>query len=290
MELAHRGSVVHGVEGRDLVHTHRGHLQYARNLVHDADAGESVLSLSKIEEWHDGGLLVLRGVPGDDLLDELLILGGELEGNRGVVLRRVTVLAAVSAVQLTLEGHRGGTHHHEAVAPRRPGDAECAPLGALELAQSARSLAAYKGNQLRGHGGVCCGLTAEASQGLSKMSQEAVEPPRSVHASPNQHRATCNRSTSTPTRHGEDAVKTTWRGPLQDCFNCHASQKGVHRSLRSYAPQSQRPSTPSAAALTLISNSGIDAQPPTSEHEYSKKLHCLDWYGFASACCGVVWC
>jgi hypothetical protein len=92
VEFTRGAPVVHGVEGSDLVHTHWWHLQYPRNLVHDADACESVLALTKIEEWHDGGLLVLGRIPGDDLLDELQVLGGELEGDVGIVLRCVAVL------------------------------------------------------------------------------------------------------------------------------------------------------------------------------------------------------
>lgn len=48
-ELAHRSPVVHGVEGGDLVDSHRRHLEEAGYLVHDADAGEAVLSLAKVE-------------------------------------------------------------------------------------------------------------------------------------------------------------------------------------------------------------------------------------------------
>ena len=90
--LAHGGPVVHGVESRDLVHTHGRHLQYPCNLVHDADAAESVLALSEVEEWHNGGLLVLRGVPRDDLLDELFILGSEFEGNFEIIFGGVAML------------------------------------------------------------------------------------------------------------------------------------------------------------------------------------------------------
>jgi hypothetical protein len=92
VELARGISVVHGVEGGDLVDTHGRHLQYARHLVHDADAREAVLALSEVEERHDGSLLVLRRVPGDNLLDELLVLRRELKGDFGIVLRRVAVL------------------------------------------------------------------------------------------------------------------------------------------------------------------------------------------------------
>jgi hypothetical protein len=100
VEFAHWRPVVHGVEGRDLVHTHGGHLKEARNLIHDTDAGEAVLALAEVEQRHNGGLFVLRGVAGDNLLDEFLILRREFEGNRGIVLGRIAVLQAVSAEPL----------------------------------------------------------------------------------------------------------------------------------------------------------------------------------------------
>lgn len=59
MELAHGIPVVHGVECRNLVYSHGWHLKYPSYLIHDADAGESMLALSEVEEWHNGGLLVL---------------------------------------------------------------------------------------------------------------------------------------------------------------------------------------------------------------------------------------
>lgn len=95
MEFASRVSVVHGIKRGDLVHTHGWHLQYPRDLVHDADACESMLALTEVEEWHDSGLLVLRRVPGDNLLDELFILGSEFEGYVCVVFRSIAVLQAV---------------------------------------------------------------------------------------------------------------------------------------------------------------------------------------------------
>lgn len=55
-----------------------------------------MLALSEIEDGHDGGLLVLRRVALEDLGDELLILGVELERDVGVVVRRVAVLQASS--------------------------------------------------------------------------------------------------------------------------------------------------------------------------------------------------
>jgi hypothetical protein len=81
VELAHGIPVVHGVESRNFVYTHGWHLQYPRDLVHNTNAAESVLALSNVKERHYGRLLILRGVSGDDLFDELLILRCELEGN-----------------------------------------------------------------------------------------------------------------------------------------------------------------------------------------------------------------
>jgi hypothetical protein len=92
VEFAHGIAVVHGVESGNFVYTHGWHLQYPRNLVHNTDAAESVLALSQVEKRHYGGFLVLRGVSGDDLLDEFLILWCKFEGNFEVILRRVAVL------------------------------------------------------------------------------------------------------------------------------------------------------------------------------------------------------
>lgn len=96
--------VVHGVEGGNLVDTHGRHLQDASDLVHDADAGEAVLSLAEIEEGHDGGLFVLGWVSGQDFLHQLLVDGVELEGDVEVVLGCVAVLGgeALSALALGL--------------------------------------------------------------------------------------------------------------------------------------------------------------------------------------------
>lgn len=116
MVATYGGSVVHGVEGGDFVDTHRGHLQYPGHLVHDADTGEAVLALAEVEQRHHGSLLVLRGIPREHLLDELLILGRELEGDRGVVVGSIAV-------------------HHEGVAANGRRDGEGAPLASLELSQ-----------------------------------------------------------------------------------------------------------------------------------------------------------
>jgi hypothetical protein len=52
-----------------------------------------VLALPEVEDRHDGGLLVLRGVFLEDLGDDGLILSVELEGDIGVVVGCVAVLA-----------------------------------------------------------------------------------------------------------------------------------------------------------------------------------------------------
>jgi hypothetical protein len=90
--FANRLTVVHCVEGCDFVDAHRGHLEDSSDFIHDADACEAVLTLAEVQQRHDGCLLVLRGVAGDDFLDELFVLFGELEGNGRVVLGGVAVL------------------------------------------------------------------------------------------------------------------------------------------------------------------------------------------------------
>lgn len=91
-ELANRRPVVHGVEGGHFVDSHGGHLEDASDLVHDTDAGEAVLALAQVQQWHDCGLLVLWWVPLEDLGDDGFILGGKFEGDAGVVVGCVSVL------------------------------------------------------------------------------------------------------------------------------------------------------------------------------------------------------
>lgn len=104
VEAADWFAVVHGVKSRDFVNTHWWHLEQARDFVHHADAGEAVLSLAEIEERHDGGLFVLRRVAGEDLFDELLILGVELEWDTEVVFWAITVLVMSSVAVVSLRG------------------------------------------------------------------------------------------------------------------------------------------------------------------------------------------
>lgn len=112
MELPGGVPVVHGIKGGHLVDTHGRHLQYPRNLVHDADACESVLALAQIQQWHHCRLLVLAGVAAQHLLDELLILRIELERDVQVVFGGVAVLYGV------LDGARGGHVCCSACIPR----------------------------------------------------------------------------------------------------------------------------------------------------------------------------
>ena len=58
-----RSYAAQGVESGNLVDTHWGHLEEAGDLVHDADAGEAVLSLAEVEQGHDGGLFcIVEGI------------------------------------------------------------------------------------------------------------------------------------------------------------------------------------------------------------------------------------
>ena len=86
-------AVVHGIESRDLVHPHGRHFQEPRYLVHDADARPAViLALTEIQQRHDGCFLVLRGVAGEDFLDDGEIGVREFERNVGVVFGSVAML------------------------------------------------------------------------------------------------------------------------------------------------------------------------------------------------------
>ena len=108
VELAHGRPVVHGVEGSHLVDAHRGHLENACHLVHDADAGEAVLPLAQVEQRHDGGLLVLGRVALEDLGDDGLILLGELEGDVRVVVGRVAMLCGGFPVNYLMLNSQAG--------------------------------------------------------------------------------------------------------------------------------------------------------------------------------------
>lgn len=82
--LADGLAVEHGVEGGDLVDAHWGHLEEFCDVVHNGDGSPAlVLALAEVEEGDDGGLLVLRGVVGDDFLCTGEVVGSELERDLG---------------------------------------------------------------------------------------------------------------------------------------------------------------------------------------------------------------
>lgn len=51
-----------------------------------------MLTLSEIEDWHDGGLFVLWGITFEDFFDELLILRCEFEWYRGIIFGCIAML------------------------------------------------------------------------------------------------------------------------------------------------------------------------------------------------------
>jgi hypothetical protein len=122
MVLSDGLAVVHSVEGSDLffpdlksatrpqcmlnsaipllprtVNPHRRNLQNPRHLVHDRDGAKPVLSLTQVQQRHGRRLLVLRRIPLQYLIDQTQVLLAELERDRRVVLRRVSVLPRPSA-------------------------------------------------------------------------------------------------------------------------------------------------------------------------------------------------
>jgi hypothetical protein len=98
--LANRLAVVHGVEGRNLVNAHWGHLEHASDLVHYANAGEAVLALADVKQGHDGSLLVLGRVALEDLIGELEVLFRKLEWEARVVVGLVAVLLEIIPVNM----------------------------------------------------------------------------------------------------------------------------------------------------------------------------------------------
>ena len=92
MVLPHGIPIIHRIKRRHLINSHRRHLQNPRHLVHHAQTSKSSLSLAEVEKWHNGGFLVLGWVARQDLFDDGLVLGGELEGDGGVVFGGVAVL------------------------------------------------------------------------------------------------------------------------------------------------------------------------------------------------------
>jgi hypothetical protein len=57
-----------------------------------------MLSLPEIQQGHHGCLFVLRWIAFQDLIDELVVLFCELEGNAGVVLGGISMLESKLSV------------------------------------------------------------------------------------------------------------------------------------------------------------------------------------------------
>lgn len=93
MILPNRIPIIHGIKSRHLIDSHWRHLEDPRNLIHHTQTSETRLALAEVEKWHHGGFLVLWWVAGKDLADDGLVLGGEGEGDGGVVLGGVAVLS-----------------------------------------------------------------------------------------------------------------------------------------------------------------------------------------------------
>lgn len=90
--LANGLAVVHSVKSGNFVNAHGGHLQHASDFIHDADASETVLALTQVQQRHHGGLLVLGRVALQNLIDDFEVLLRELERKGRVVLGLVAVL------------------------------------------------------------------------------------------------------------------------------------------------------------------------------------------------------
>lgn len=113
----HRLAVIHGIKRRNLVNTHGRHLKQSRHLVHNADTRVAVLALTQIQHRHHGGLLVLWGIALEDLIDDLEVLLGELEGEGGVILGGIAVLDGNGVNTWVLfPGIRRETYHGESRA------------------------------------------------------------------------------------------------------------------------------------------------------------------------------
>lgn len=119
MKLSNRLTVIHGVEGGNLVNTHWWHIQPARNLVHDTDAGEAVLALAEIEEGHHRGLFVLWGIAFKDFGDEFFVDVIEFKRYRRVIDGGISMLEGKALMvrggsgRIGLDARHSGFHFGE---------------------------------------------------------------------------------------------------------------------------------------------------------------------------------
>lgn len=96
-------SHVHGIEGGNLIHSHRRHVQHLGHVVHYRDGGKAQLTLAQVQQWHASTFFVLRWVFGDDLVGSLQVLGSELKGE---------LLAVFLGVSVHRDYTRSGGHLH----------------------------------------------------------------------------------------------------------------------------------------------------------------------------------
>lgn len=83
----------HGVETGDFIDSNRSDFANLSNLVHGRQwEPSSVLSLCQIQQRNHRCLLVVVGVFGQDVLDSLVVLGGEIKVSGLVVVRCIDVL------------------------------------------------------------------------------------------------------------------------------------------------------------------------------------------------------
>lgn len=79
------------------------------------------LSLSEIQKRHNGRLLVVLGIALQDLVDLLVILGGEIEGSIDIVVGRIIVLQIVPidmhGSYLLSAAHMAETHRGLDITP-----------------------------------------------------------------------------------------------------------------------------------------------------------------------------
>jgi hypothetical protein len=96
MKSPHWIPIVHRVKRCDFIYSHGRHFESFGDLIHDAYTGETMLPLAEIEQGHYSGLLVLWRITFEDLGNELLTDGIELEWDFWIIFWRVAMLYQVN--------------------------------------------------------------------------------------------------------------------------------------------------------------------------------------------------
>lgn len=104
MHFTHRLSLEHGIERGNFIDSHWGNFQNSSNFIHNSNGAVSKLTLTKIEEGHDGSLLVVRRILGNGFINFGLVLSIEGKFGIGIVGGCVTVHAL--NVMMSLDGSR----------------------------------------------------------------------------------------------------------------------------------------------------------------------------------------